>query len=385
MSQDPIAEEFQATPLLPEARPVLARTRSVRSQDGLPRARLWCFTCNNPDDMDAFKYDGLVPQGVASYVVYGREFAPHTGTPHYQGFIRFEKCLRLSDVLRVCPQAHYEVTRGTAQQAALYCKKDGDFREFGSLPAGPAATAKRDYAAIVAACKKGDLESLPDDTFFLHYGTAKRIKTDFAKPPPNLDDCCGVWFVGPPGGGKSFMARARCSADDLYLKPANKWWDSYQGQEFVLIDDFDHNHKCLGHHLKIWADRYAFPAEQKGSTIQVRPSVIMVTSNYSIDDIFHEDAALAVAIKRRFKVFIVNDRKAVCTDDPPAVATLRRAPLLPIVGAEREIHRSRYVDCPQDPVKMPLDDLIPHGHVFGWLKNGAPPPRSSADSILNDY
>jgi len=301
---------------LPPPRAITKNSRKKSTcGDNSGRALNWVFTLNNYHDDDCELLDKLVQFGVATYVVYGFETAPVTGTPHLQGMVTFTKRRRLSQILDVCPTAHYEVMRGTPEQASQYCKKGGLVREFGSMPLSAAGRAKRDYAAIVASCKAGDLESLDPQIFFLHYGVAKRIKSDFAKAPANLDDVCGVWFMGPPGSGKSFMARTQCAPEDLYLKPCNKWWDSYQGQSHVLLDDFDTNHKCLGHHLKIWADRYAFAAEQKGSTVQIRPKKLIITSNYSVAEIFGDDLALTTAIKRRFQIYQVVDRQAVLLDD----------------------------------------------------------------------
>jgi len=136
--------------------------------------------------------------------------------------------------------------------------------------------------------------------FIKYYPTLKRIKTDFHKLPSNLEEVCGIWYYGPSGTGKSYSARE--DYPDAYIKNPNKWWDGYQQEKFVLIDDFDKCHACLGYHLKIWSDRYAFTAEVKGGTITLRPEKIIVTSNYHPKDIWGDNENTLGPIVRRFKV-----------------------------------------------------------------------------------
>lgn len=86
------------------------------------------------------------------------------------------------------------------------------------------------------------------------------------------------------------MARKHLATDRLYVKSQNKWWDNYQAETSILLDDLDRNGgQTLGHHLKIWADKYPFSAEVKGGQVKPEYEVFMVTSNYSIEEVFTND------------------------------------------------------------------------------------------------
>lgn len=130
--------------------------------------------------------------------------------------------------------------------------------------------------------------------------------------PVDKPEVRGIWIWGCAGAGKSFKARSEYGS--YYLKSQNKWWDGYQGEPTVILDDldFDGGDK-LGHYLKIWADRYACTGETKGGTIPLNHDRFIVTSNYGIRDIFGpEDGAtgkaaaakheLVKAMERRFTV-----------------------------------------------------------------------------------
>lgn len=79
-----------------------------------------------------------------------------------------------------------------------------------------------------------------------------------------------LWIYGEAGVGKTRWVWENC-AHSLYVKNINKWWDNYNREMYVLIDDWDPTHKILAHHLKNWADRYPFLGEKKGAGRLMRP------------------------------------------------------------------------------------------------------------------
>lgn len=101
----------------------------------------WCFTLNNYSPQDVIFLTELGSE--VKYLVFGREVAGTTGTPHLQGFVIFHTNKRLNAAkLAISNRAHLEIARGTSEQASTYCKKENDFEEFGSLP-GPVGKTNR--------------------------------------------------------------------------------------------------------------------------------------------------------------------------------------------------------------------------------------------------
>lgn len=126
-------------------------------------------------------------------------------------------------------------------------------------------------------------------------------------------DVRGIWVTGLSGAGKSHFVRHRHPADTLYIKSAsNRWFCGYTGQHHILIDDFDHNHLASSSYLKIWADRWECSAETKGGKVNLHHRIIYVTSQYTIDDLWHgnEHEELRDALNRRFqKIHISRDNQ----------------------------------------------------------------------------
>ena len=99
------------------------------------QSKRWCFTLNTPTPEELISLRSRAEQ--VTYLVLGHEVAPTTGRSHIQGFVVFRSNHRKNTLIETFNRrAHYEVARGTSKQASDYCKKEGDFEEFGQIP-GP--------------------------------------------------------------------------------------------------------------------------------------------------------------------------------------------------------------------------------------------------------
>jgi len=284
------------------------------------RAKHWCFTVNNYTDEDMQQFEDLKES--SNYWVYGKEVGD-SGTSHLQCYIAFKKAKSLKFLKQNWPRGHFEIMLSNdPKRAADYCKKgiqskwnweefgpespmfglSANFKEYGTIPdkqgdAGGRAT-KRKWEEIKDNAQKGDLDKIEAQVYVTHYRNLKQIKFDNSKRPPDLTELDNEWLYGESGAGKSSTVRKEHK--NFFDKMCNKWWDHYNGEEVILLDDFDKTHECLGHHLKRWADLYAFPIEVKNHVTFIRPKKIIVTSQYTPEEIF-KDSEVAKAIRRRFQ------------------------------------------------------------------------------------
>lgn len=266
-----------------------------------PQGKNWCFTDFNVDGLNFAAYRDLWEEEVVRYLIIGNEVCPDTGRLHFQGFCVFNSNKRLTALKKINAGAHWTLCNGTASQNREYCIKGGDFTEWGDLPATREQRAladKEKWADVIRSAKEGTCEQEYPGEFVRYNTTLKRMNR---VKPKDLEEFCGVWYWGPTGTGKS--RAARLDFPDYYLKQKTKWWDGYDGEETVLIDDITPSHKFLGEKLLNWCDIYYINAEIKGGNILIRPKRVVVTSNFSIDEVFGVDPDVDMdALRRRFSI-----------------------------------------------------------------------------------
>lgn len=204
---------------------------------------------------------------------------------------------------KLSPRFHWESRRGSVSEALEYLNKNGRLEEFGERPADKKGIDET-WKEFVESIHAGTVDK--DSRMYARYeGYAKRRMAE-VKPKRNYDGdlkAKNLWIWGPPRTGKSRLVHEYFAPDQIYTKYLNKWWDSYNGEKCVLVEDADPTQcKFLAHHMKVWADRYSFAAEVKNGRIQLNPGDFhfIVTSNYNLADCF--EGTDYEAILERFDV-----------------------------------------------------------------------------------
>lgn len=178
-------------------------------------AKRWVFTLNNPTEEEEEQIRAWASTN-PEYLIFGRETGLNNGVPHLQGFVILKRKRRLVQLKRIpgFARAHFEVARGSTAAAADYCKKDGDFFEFGDTPVNEQGR-RSDFESFKEWCKTRN---------------SPPTETEIADAYPSLfgryrASCLKfVDLFGPKPGLVAATSTLRTWQQDLYsaiMEPAN--------------------------------------------------------------------------------------------------------------------------------------------------------------------
>lgn len=219
-----------------------------------------CWKCPEPTE------------GEYSYLCYGIEQCPTTFRTHWQGLVLFNRTHRIPKAKRLVgggDDSHFEPRKGSRDDARNYCRKDGDFHEFGNW--------------VSLGLKTGDILQLPvsqikTDYPLMYVRYWRGIERLHAVKSPDWRDVHCTWVWGETGMGKT---RKVMSLKSVYkIDPPYKWWDGYENEDILLIDDYHSEAIPRGTFLNL-LDGYPLRLETKGSHVWAHWTQVFVTSNYS--------------------------------------------------------------------------------------------------------
>lgn len=340
------------------------------SQKG--KSRGWLLTINNPTNLDVTDLIGNPDNPDYQYLVFQYEIGEKTRTYHLQGYIHYKNP-------RVCPKkkfprAHIEHARST-RSCIEYCMKtdtrapgegQGPF-EFGIRPIGDKEDSKqgerndlRVFFDFVSEPTTTMLDiAVAEPSYYARYHKGiVALKNQLAPhrtEPPKV-----FWFYGPSGTGKSRRAMEIALEHEVptyFIKDNSTWWDNYNQESTIIIDDFDKNAFSFRDLLTI-LDRYPLQKQVKGGYVKINSPVIIITCEFPPEELW--DGNTLEQVTRRLTSITKFKRTDIPRNTPVrleasynADGTFDATPLL------LAISKATSQTAPQDPQPS-----------FAWLPGG---------------
>lgn len=271
-----------------------------------PKATHWAATINNPAGL----LDWTQLEESLKFLVYQKETAPETGTPHFQCYFQTKSPMRMTALKKLpgMETAHFEKCKGTPEQNIAYCTKeesrlDGPF-EHGERP--PPKGARSDIAkacATLVETKSIEEVAIQHPTTYVKYyrGFEQLLKkvcppveevryplTSF-NPPEDLDltKCCVVF--GNAGIGKTEFALAHFERPLLvrHLDVLGSFSPRYH--DGIVFDDMSFTHFPFGQRIHLTDMTRASDIHIRYVTAHIPPGTKKIFC-YNTGDVFtHHD------------------------------------------------------------------------------------------------
>lgn len=273
--------------------------RRPRSGRGGSRSRDYVGTLNNYQAVP-----GSVPEEPwlfwsvyewceqVSYFIAQQEVAPGTGTRHLQFFVQFKNAKSMSAVHKLSGLEHAALfpRRGSPEQAQEYCRKvdskdpDGvGVFEYGTLVrTGEGQGSRTDWDLVHSLAQRGaDTREFLEEVPHLGYVHISKIPAWIGAH----DQRTRAWhtrpiiFFGPTRAGKSTRMERMTAGQKVYEKTdADKWWDGYDGEPVVTIDEMHGGYFQWQQLLKFF-ERGKYRVQYKGGSRQFLGEVCYMTCN----------------------------------------------------------------------------------------------------------
>lgn len=238
----------------------------------------------------------MVRECEAAAIVAGLEIGAQ-GTPHIQGAVIWnnQKTFRAAQkALCVDGRCATMKMKGLWSHQA-YCKKEGEVIRDDPYEDGPGQGRRTDIVGLRDAVlrKRTNHElnlEFPNECCkyarYINWTRAAAAEADVEDLPLGNKQL-GIWMWGPSNTGKTQFVKREYPG--FYWKPHNRWWDAYENQKVVFIDDPTELWSgALWNYLKLWVQESAFRAQQcvGGEQRMIRFEKLIVCSNYSPEEYF---------------------------------------------------------------------------------------------------
>jgi len=286
------------------------------------RIRSYCFTLNNYTDEEI----ELIKNGDYSYLVFGKEIG-ESGTPHLQGFVRFENAKTMSAIHKLKGWKRTALQVSESPLSAIdYCKKGSqshdEWKKDNVSGINYGKDAEVFETGVFSQGKRADLDSLYDEVkggssvddvawanpggYNMCFKVLEKLEDIRLRKTLRNEMTEGIWIYGKTGTGKSDFAFLQYDVNKSYSYPYDKnWWDGYKQQENVIIDEF-RGQLCFNELLRM-VDKHPnyYVSRRCREPMPFVSKKVIITSSMSPKEVFKnlsENDSLD-QLYRRFKIY----------------------------------------------------------------------------------
>ena len=248
-----------------------------------------------------------------TYVFYGDEVAPTTGTLHVDGYYELPSSRKLKTEDNKFRKTfgvgygHIELAKGSAGENCDYSEKEGRYTYTSGTPA--AQGVRKDIGETINAITLGEVTTdtlcIENPELFHMYGrTLSRAEDIVLRSKFRTEMTEGIWLWGPTATGKSHRAFEGFNPATHYVYKLNEQWqDGYTGQPIVIINDLRNEIKF--NHLLLLVDKWPFTVPRRNrEPAPFLATKVIVTSSLPPEKLFEGRAKDddIDQLLRRFKV-----------------------------------------------------------------------------------
>lgn len=244
------------------------------------QARNWCFTDWTCTDWTELynKHKDLI-----RFICWGEEISPETKNKHHQGWIQVIKKKTRGGLKKLMgKEISLRACRGDEFDNQIYCKKDNNYKEYGKFVVQGERT---DLQGIKEFIDEGHtMKEIADENFqlFCQYRggitkykelVEKEKSKQFRKVEVNV-------LYGATGTGKTRIAMEEA---EYKIEGSNlKWWDGYEGEKCIVIDEFANQIPIT--ELLTLLDGYQLRLPIKGGHTYALWNKVYITTNLNFDE-----------------------------------------------------------------------------------------------------
>ncbi len=269
-----------------------------------------------------------------SFFIGQLEKAPTTGKLHVQTYCVFATRRTMRQVSHTFGtlHPHVDVRRGSHQQAIDYVTKADtradpgfsfEFGERGDAEVQHINGHRRDLFELHRLMRAGislkELINMDPPSCYRMFSNIQKIRLLYM--PVRTTRSKMYVLYGSSDTGKSracdILSRAYSAGGGVYYLDSHKWWDGYDGQRCVVIEEF--NGWIAFETFKKLGDQYPLKVEIKGNMVEFNSKYIFINSNYKpmewYKDRMNEDVHKIAFLRRltciyyfatRAKIFEIN-------------------------------------------------------------------------------